>query len=98
MRQVSTTRMARVNTKRNGQLTMGLDLGDRFCYFCVLNESGEIVREDRVATNKEAISKAFAKFKPCRIAMETGTHSPWISRLLAAMDFEVIVANAKPYA
>lgn len=95
MRQVSTTRMARVNTKRNGQLTMGLDLGDRFCYFCVLNESGEIAREDRVATNKEAISKAFAKFKPCRIAMETGTHSPWISRLLAAMDFEVIVANAK---
>ena len=95
MKQVSTTRMARVNTKRNGQLTIGLDLGDRFCYFCILNEEGEIIREDRVATNKDALNKVFAKFKPCRIAMETGTHSPWVSRLLAALDYEVVVANAK---
>ena len=30
-----------------------------------------------------------------RIALETGTHSPWISRLLSAMGHEVIVANAR---
>jgi transposase len=84
-----------VNAKRNGQLSIGLDIGDRFCYFCILDQSGETVREDRVATNKEAIGKVFAAFNPCRIAMETGTHSPWISRLLAALDYEVVVANAK---
>jgi transposase len=27
----------------------------------------------------------------CRIAMETGTHSPWVSRLLTALGHEVIV-------
>jgi transposase len=31
----------------------------------------------------------------CRIALETGTHSPWMSRLLGEMGHEVIVANAR---
>lgn len=30
----------------------------------------------------------------CRIAIEVGTHSPWVSRLLHAFGHEVIVANA----
>jgi transposase len=30
-----------------------------------------------------------------RIALEIGTHSPWISRLLSALGQEVIVANAR---
>ncbi len=30
----------------------------------------------------------------CRIALEIGTHSPWISRLLSGLGHEVIVANA----
>ena len=30
-----------------------------------------------------------------RIALEIGTHSPWISRLLSALGHEVIVANAR---
>ena len=30
-----------------------------------------------------------------RIALEIGTHSPWISRLLSEMGHEVIVANAR---
>ena len=30
-----------------------------------------------------------------RIALETGTHSPWISRLLSELGHEVIVANAR---
>jgi transposase len=31
----------------------------------------------------------------CRIAMETGTHSPWVSRLLTALGHEVIVGHAQ---
>src|SRR6476659_3416917 len=30
-----------------------------------------------------------------RIALETGTHSPWISRLLRELGHEVIVPNAR---
>ncbi len=30
-----------------------------------------------------------------RIALETGTHSPWVSRLLSELGHEVIVAHAR---
>ena len=30
-----------------------------------------------------------------RIALEAGTHSPWISRLLMALGHEVLVANPR---
>jgi transposase len=33
--------------------------------------------------------------KHCRIAIEVGTHSPWVSRLLAEIGHEVIVANPR---
>jgi len=31
----------------------------------------------------------------CRIALETGMHSPWVSRLLSELGHEVIVAHAR---
>ena len=78
-----------------GQLTIGVDLGDRFSAYCVLNESGEIVLECKVATTSEAMKQVFGSMPRCRIAMETGTHSPWVSRLLTALGHEVIVAHAQ---
>jgi transposase len=78
-----------------GQLTIGLDLGDRSSAYCVLDGAGEILLEQRVATTPEAMRQAFEKMPRCRIAMETGTHSPWVSRLLTALGHEVIVAHAQ---
>jgi len=78
-----------------GQLTIGLDLGDRSSSYCVLDENGEILLEQKVATTPEAIQQAFGKMPRYRIAMETGTHSPWVSRLLEALGHEVIVAHAQ---
>ena len=78
-----------------GQLTIGLDLGDRSCAYCVLNEAGEIVLEHKVTTTPGAMKQVFASMPRCRIAMETGTHSPWVSRLLTALGHEVIVGHAQ---
>jgi len=78
-----------------GQLTIGLDLGDRSSAYCVLNEAGEIVLEHKLVTTPEAMKQVFASMPRCRIAMETGTHSPWVSRLLAAPGHEVIVGHAQ---
>ncbi|HEV2730544.1 MAG TPA: IS110 family transposase [Terriglobales bacterium] len=78
-----------------GQLTMGIDLGDRFSSYCVLNEAGEIVLEHKLATTPEAMKQVFGSMPRCRIAMETGTHSPWVSRLLTALGHEVIVGHAQ---
>ena len=74
---------------------IGLDLGDRYSYFCVLDEAGQVVKEDRVSTDAKSIEKAFGRFKESCVALETGTHSPWVSRLLAKLVKRVYVANAR---
>ena len=44
---------------------------------------------------KRAMAQKFAGMRRCRVAMEVGTHSPWLSRWLGRLGFEVIVANAR---
>jgi transposase len=78
-----------------GQLTIGLDLGDRSSCYCVLDENGEIIREQKIPTTPEGMQQAFGKMTRSRIAMETGTHSPWVSRVLTELGHEVIVAHAQ---
>jgi transposase len=76
-------------------MTIGLDLGDKFSRFCVLDEFGEVLEEGRVATTARGLTQRFGHLPPCRVALEVGTHSPWVHRLLAGMDYEVLVANAR---
>jgi hypothetical protein len=63
-------------------------VGDRSSFYCVLNETGEVILEARVATSPEVMKKTFGKMPRCRIALETGTHSPWISRVLSDLGHE----------
>jgi transposase len=82
--------------KERPKLTAGLDLGDKHSYLCLIDtESGEVMEEGRLRTNPEAIRRRFASEQPMRIAIETGTHSPWVSRLLEECGHEVLVANAR---
>jgi len=76
-------------------LTIGLDLGDRNSWYCVVDEAGQIQLEQRVGTSAKALQEVFGGMPRSRIALETGTHSPWISRLLSELGHEVIVANAR---
>src|SRR6476469_4467759 len=76
-------------------LTVGLDLGDRNSWYCVLDEAGQIQLEQRVRTNAKGLREVFTGMPRSRIALEIGTHSPWISRLLSELGQEVIVANAR---
>jgi len=76
------------------KLTVGIDLGDQSSRYCILDEAGEVVSEGQVPTTKAGLDSLFAKMASSRIALEVGTHSPWVSRQLAAMGHEVIVANA----
>jgi len=75
--------------------TMGIDIGDRWCHYCWLNEDGEAVETGKIRTREKDLREFFEGEKRMRIAMECGTHSPWISRLLEALGQEVIVANAR---
>ena len=78
-----------------GGLTIGLDLGDRSSRYCVLDARGEICQEGSAATTKQGLCQALGARPRCRIALEVGTHSPWVSRLLKQLGHEVFVANAR---
>ena len=70
-------------SKQRPRMTAGLDLGDRYSYLCLIDQqSGEVIEEGRLRTTPEALRRRFASERPLRIAVETGTHSPWVSRLL----------------
>jgi transposase len=83
--------------KERPPLTAGLDLGDKYSYLCLLDtDGGEVIEEGRLRTTPEALRRRFAsEQRPLRIAIEAGTHSPWVSRLLKECGHEVLVANAR---
>ena len=77
------------------KLTVGLDLGDRSSWYCVLDEAGSVLLEQRLSTTPKALREVFGGMPRSRIALETGMHSPWVSRLLSELGHEVIVAHAR---
>jgi transposase len=85
----------RVKVLALGPITIGLDLGDKTSRFCVLDKGAKVQAEGSVATTKKAMTQKFAALRRCRIALEVGTHSPWLSRMLHGFGHEVIVANAR---
>jgi transposase len=86
---------SRQMSQSDGQLTIGIDLGDRNSRYCVLNERGETILERSVVTSQKALQETFGPMARARIALETGTHSPWVSRQLQELGHEVVVANAR---
>ena len=76
-------------------LTIGLDLGDRRHHACVLSASGEILAEDVITNTRECVAAYAARWADATFVMETGTHSPWVSRLLEQLGHRVLVANAR---
>lgn len=82
-------------TLQQEKLTIGLDLGDRSSRYCVLDQQGDAILEGSVATTRAGLDQVLGAMPRCRVALEVGTHSPWISRHLTQLGFEVIVANAR---
>src|ERR1017187_7361292 len=95
MKKISTVTAKKVKKVVSQKLTIGLDLGDRWSWYCVLDETGEVVLEQKVATTPKAMKEVFGGMPHSRMALETGTHSPWVSRVLSELGHEVIVAHAR---
>jgi transposase len=85
----------RAKARESGPITIGLDLGDKTSRYCVLDSEGGVQSEGSVGTTRKAMAQKFSGIGRCRIAMEVGTHSPWLSRWLSGLGLEVIVANAR---
>jgi len=76
-------------------MTIGVDLGDKFNTACVLNAAGEVVLREQITNTKDSLMKFFKQYPGALVAIEAGTHSPWISRLLESLGCEVLVGNAR---
>jgi transposase len=74
---------------------IGIDLGDKRSYYCILDKNANVVADGSLATTPIEFEMYFKVIPRSRIALEVGTHSPWISSLLETLGQEVYVANPR---
>jgi transposase len=82
-------------SKDDGVKFVGVDLGDKFSRYCSLDEGRKIVGVGRFATTRVGLRKEFAGLTPRKIILEAGTHSPWVSGLIAEMGHSPIVVDPR---
>ena len=87
-----------IESREESGVTIGLDVGDRYTHVHALGAEGEVVRERRVRTTELALSSALGDLPPSRVVLEAGPRSPWLSRLVADLGHEVVVANSRQVA
>lgn len=76
------------------QAVIGVDLGDRSSQLCRLNrETGAILEEKSLSTTSASFQRYFSGASPCLVVVESGTHTPWVRRLLESFGHQVIAAN-----
>jgi transposase len=81
-----------------GKVTIGLDLGDTYSHYhsiVTVDHKPVTLDKGRLRTKKEDLQEFFGAVDPARVAIETGTHSRWVSRLLSGLGHEVLVANPR---
>jgi hypothetical protein len=54
----------------SGRFTLGLDLGDRSHYVCVMDATGHIVREGSLPNTRPVLAQLLAKFPRATVALE----------------------------
>jgi transposase len=74
MKKVSTI----TNNFRDQRRRIGLDLGDRSSWCCVLDESDAVRLEQRLSTTPKAIKEVFGRMPRSQIALET---TPIVARI-----------------
>jgi len=74
---------------------IGIDLGDKKSNYCFMGRGEEYLVEGQLPTTLEAFAAYFRAIRRSRIALEVGTHSPWVSNLLEGLGHEVYVANPR---
>lgn len=76
-------------------VTIGLDLGDKKHFYCLLDSGGKVLKKETISNDREVLKRFSATWVGALIVMEAGTHSPWISRFFMGLGHRVIVANPR---
>jgi len=74
-------------------ITIGMDLGDRDHIAVVLDTDGHEIECVKLTNTKVSMKRYFQRYGGATVAIEAGTHSPWISRLLEQLGCQVYVGN-----
>jgi len=74
---------------------MGIDLGDKHSHTCLLDRTGNPEQRERFPTTRKGLERFLKGRSRMRVVLEVGTHSSWVSRVLAEYGHEVIVANPR---
>jgi transposase len=77
------------------RLTVGVDLGDQWSRYCILDLQGETVSEGPLQTRQAELAEFFHALPPARVVIEVGTHSAWVQEVIAGEGHEVLVANPR---
>ncbi len=74
---------------------VGLDLGDQYTHFCVMDRGQQVLERGRFRTTPEAVREAFAERHRSPVVLEAGSQSPWISALLGELGFDAMVVDPR---
>ena len=77
------------------RLTVGVDLGDKWSNYCILDLEGETLAEGQLRTTQEDLAEFFQALNAARVVCEVGTHSPWVQEVIGGCGHEVLVANPR---
>ena len=59
MKKISTATAHAIRKVESQRLTIGLDLGDRWSWYCVLDETGEVLLEQKLSTIPKTMREVF---------------------------------------
>lgn len=76
-------------------ITIGMDLGDKKHQICVLDFEANILAVQQIDNTEVALTEFYGRYKSATVAIEAGTHSPWVSRLLDKLGHTVLVGNPR---
>ena len=77
------------------RLTVGVDLGDQWSNYCILDLEGETLAEGQLRTTQVDLAEFFQALNAARVVFEVGTHSPWVQEVIGGCGHEVLVANPR---
>lgn len=75
--------------------TIGIDIGEKYSHFVVLDQEGNVTKSGRVFSRPLLMKACFSEMSKSRVIIENGSHSRWIFELLKKLGHEVIVANPR---
>jgi transposase len=70
-----------------------IDLHKRMSQIRIVDETGALLCERRIATERGRLVAVFAPYGAVRVLLESGTESEWVAQALEQAGYEVIVAD-----